>query len=414
MELNLQKGYRRLKQQIKKQQLGYSYFPVPAIVQGSGKAKQIVGPIIDKNIEKVLLVTNWETEEQGLLDSLFQELELYQIGYEIVYQDQTPVTTTQLFEAVNKAKNTFCEGVLIVGDTSCIALGKGVALLVEAGKKGLQIGPLSLAFSSSKSKVLPVFCVSTGVNLGAEVTPFSDYYDEVKQRTMTLSNWKCSPRHIVLDSDFSQVKTPEETAISVLYSLTLAIESYLSVRTTSKSNGYAEQVVTDVFATLPLFLNDPCDTNLHLKLQNLAIKAGLSYRLSGFGYTRALSKCLQKRYKTDIEITSCVLLPWVLEFFLEDNYQELSTLAMVSGVVQASPDRIKTARDFLKALREFHTECFLPKRIKELKEEDILSLSEDFYNECKGDYPVKRVLNRKECLQLLEFISNKSNATFTL
>lgn len=402
MRFGLKKGYIRAKQQVTKQYVHMTYFPLVKIVQGEDCSSKIAKAVFEENIEKVLIVTGSKIKKLGLLENLMSQLDEYEIGYVIYDKVQSCPTLKNVEEASNYYKQNYCEGIIAVGGGSVIDCSKVVGINVH---NTLGIKQLSLACSThglGKVKQAPsIFVAPTIAGAGSEVSPTAIIFDNVKNERLVFYTNKFMPRWVAIDPKLHITATPTQISEAGMIALTQAIESYIGVQSTSKSKKYAEQAVGEIFTQLPICFQETNNLPARTQMAKAAMNAALSARIGGIGYTNCISHCLATMYTISYGFASGVVLPFILEASFEEIYDLLADLAILSQTVQVVPDKKEIARQFIEKIKQLNTQLFLPKKLSQLQKEDISAIAKKAVKWATSQSSGSCLLSKKECEKLL-------------
>lgn len=402
MRFGLKKGLLRAKQQLNKQYVHMTYFPLVKIVQGEASHLKIAKAVFEEGIEKVLVVTGEKIEAKGLLSGLLQTLAEYEIEYS-VYSDVNGKPTVENVEGAHLVyMQNDCKGFIAVGGGSVIDCCKVAALKVKNPYTVRQLAKMNSVSKESKLNYAPpIFVVPTTAGSGSEVTPKAVITDTAAGEKVVVFTNKFMPRWVALDPELHTFVSNETTANSGIVALSHAVESYIGVQSTAKSKKYAELAVKDIFEYLPSCYNTPDNLKARLGMSKAAMNAALSARIGGEGYAYALGNCADNLYNLPYGYVNAIALPWVLEYCFDSIYQKLAELAVLSGVIEEVSNREEVARGFIEKIKELNTKLFIPKKLSQMDSNDIPLLAKKTLRIANDFCPVTCLLDKRECEQLL-------------
>ena len=119
----------------------------------------------------------------------------------------------------------------------------------------------------------PLVAIPTTSGSGSEATHFAVIY--VEQKKFSVTSPYILPKYSIVDPEFTKSLPPENIAISGMDALCQAIESYWSIKSTSKSRSFSEKSIRLILSNLLKGLKNPTEeTRSSMSMaSNLAGKA---------------------------------------------------------------------------------------------------------------------------------------------
>ena len=400
------------KHQIIKNYMHTTYFPVPYVVEGENSLPKLVSAMNNMYILKVFIIASRSVLATGNIDIFLKTLTKSHIEY-FIYSDVSPNPTSQdVKNAYSKLLKHGGDAIVAIGGGSVIDCAKVVSLQANNPKHSVkQLNSIvsKLALRTIK-RGLPIFVAPTTSGSGSEVTNSAVIgLGNSMSKTPIVSN-KFLPKWIALDPNLLTSMPRSITVNSGLDALSHAVESYISVSATTKSQKYSAQATKLIFQNLKKTDDEPDNHKYRLAMADASLKAGLAFRIGGVGYTHALSHTMTTFYGISHGESNAIILPYVLEFSFSEVYNKLAELSIRIGLGNPKKSNIALAKEFIGYLKKFNNTLGVPSQIAPLKLEDISSISKKSTREANNLYTVPKLMTKTECKKLLlRMIDNDIN-----
>ena len=141
-----------------------------------------------------------------------------------------------------------------------------------------------------------------------------------------------------------------------------------------------------------------------LQRNNMALAsfyAGAAFTRAYVGYVHAIAHNLGGLYGVPHGLANAVILPHVLEFCRKEAEKKLAKLAIAGGIGKKSESDEDLSHKFIKKIKAMNKKMKIPTFIKEIQEEDIPLIAKRALDEAHPDYPVPKIMTRKECETLV-------------
>merc|ERR1711988_615347 len=140
----------------------------------------------------------------------------------------------------------------------------------------------------------------------------------------------------VLDPDLLVQLLKHVTAATGMDALTHAIESFVSYWSTNHSRQLSLQASEKIFRNLLASYKDGSDMDARQAMLLGSFEAGAAFTKAGLGYVHAIAHQLGGLFHTPHGVANAMLLPHVLEFYLQDDGEGGSCTQLVSQLAQAA------------------------------------------------------------------------------
>ena len=355
--------------------------------------KEIPNNLKNLSIKNILLITDKGIRNLGITKELEEVLSKNNINC-IVYDETLPNPTIDNIESVRKLYIEYsCEALIAFGGGSPIDCAKAVGARIAYPKK--TIGKLK-GLLKIRRKIPLLIAIPTTAGTGSEVTLASVVSDPSIQHKYTLMDFNLIPRYAVLDPSVTVTLPPHLTSTTGLDALTHAIEAYIGRSTTSDTRKKAIEAIKLIFENIEEAYNNGSNLTARANMLKAAYLAGIAFSKSYVGYVHAVAHSLGGQYNIPHGLANAVLLPIVLEKYGKSIYKKLHKLSIEVGISSKDENKEESANKFIKAIYALNERMNIPKKLKGIKEEDIVIMSKHADKEANPLYPVPKLYNRKE------------------
>lgn len=395
----IKKGMYRTNQAVMKLVGNFLKFPQPQLLTGAGCIENLPPTIKAMNVTNVLIVTDKVLMNLGKLDTLFENLKKNNIKY-VVFDGVQPNPTIDNIENARELyiKNN-CQGVVAFGGGSPMDCAKAAAARVTNSNKSIKEmrGTLKV-----KNPLPPLFAVPTTSGTGSETTVAAVVTDPTTHEKYAIVDLKLTPKVAVLDPELTLGLPPHITSTTGMDALTHAVEAYIGRNGTKFTDEKAEKAVKIIFDKLEAVYVDGSDLDGRNLMALASFYAGAAFTRANVGYVHAIAHNLGGLYGVPHGLANAVVLPYVLEYFGESIEDKLAKLAIAGGIGNTEETNKILANRFIERVKTMNKNMNIPTYIKEIKESDIPLLAKRALKEGNPGYPVPKIMNLKECTQILK------------
>ncbi|MGL4371031.1 MAG: iron-containing alcohol dehydrogenase [Spirochaetota bacterium] len=372
-------------------------FPVPQLLVGAGSVRKLPAEVKARGLKNILIVTGNTVRKMPQFAQLLSALDEQQIRYVVFSNLQANPT----IENVEAARETYlsskCDGIIAFGGGSPMDCAKAAAARVTNSKSVKSMAGLF----KLRRKIPPFFAVPTTAGTGSEVTIVAVITDPENHAKFAISDPRLVPLVAVLDPEVMAGLPPAITGTTGMDALTHAVEAYVGVSGTSKTNRYAEDAVKMIFENLEKAYRNGSDMEAREKMALASFYAGAAFTKASVGYVHAIAHKLGGMYGVAHGLANAVVLPYVLEYFGSSAHRKLAKLAVISGTGRAGEKKDVLARKFIARIKEMNRNMGIPDSIPEIKQEDIPVIAASAIREGNPMYPVPRIMTEEECQALI-------------
>ncbi len=386
----IKKAYCRIFQSAFKLAIPVLPYTSPTITQTPDEAAKL---IMEKGIDKLLIVTDKFVHSSGLIDPLKAALEKCNISY-AVFDETLPNPTVFTVEAAREAYiNNSCHGLIGFGGGSAIDCAKAVGARIVNPQKTLQKmrGILKI-----RKKPPFILAVPTTAGTGSEVTVTTVITDSETGEKFPISDFPLIPDAVLHDPK-NTVSLPKSlTATTGMDALTHAVEAYIGRSTVKASREDAIGAAKLVLENIKAAYDDGENLTARKNMLKAAFLGGRAFSKSYVGYCHAVSHSLGGKYHIPHGLANSVLLPYTLEAYGKSVYNKLYLLAVETGLVSRDTDKETAAKLFIEKIKKMNRELGIPTKLSGIREEDIPALSKIAAKEANPIYPVPKLMSASE------------------
>lgn len=293
--------------------MGYFQFQsASSIISGLGSIAELKTILIDRNYQKVLLVTDPGMIAHQYHLPVIECLDVAQIDY-VIYSDiQADPPEEIVLNAAAYAKQEKVDAVLGFGGGSSMDVAKVIALLAHPD----QIQQLSDMYgvNNAKGPRLPLILIPTTAGTGSEVTPISIITTGETTKTGIVSPVLYADVAI-LDANFTRDLPAHITAATGIDAMVHAIEAYTSKL---KKNVYADMLAKHALRllndNLPKVLSNGHDMDARQNMLLGSMLAGQAFANAPVGAVHALAYPLGGHFHLSHGHTNALVLVEVLKY----------------------------------------------------------------------------------------------------
>ena len=397
----LKKCYYRINQKVLKLGLCFMNWKEPELLEGEGAVLKLPKFIKDKEINKVLVVTDKGLMNLHILDPLFEELKAQGMEY-VVYDGVQPNPTIPSIEECKDVyiKNN-CQGIIAFGGGSPMDCAKAAGARVVKPKQSVR---KMRGYLKVGKKLPPFFAVPTTAGTGSETTLAAVVSDPETHEKNVIADMPLRPKYAVLDPALTIGLPPHITSTTGMDAYTHAIESYIGKSNVKSTIRYAEEAAKIIHENLEKAYFDGKDMEARKNMLKGSYLAGAAFTRAFVGYVHAIAHNLGGLYNTPHGLANAVILPYVLEWYGKAAYPKLAKLADIVGITKEGMTVEEKGKAFIEDIRRMNKVMNIPEKFDFIKEEDIPTLVSRALKEGNPGYPVPKIIDAKEMEKIIRSI----------
>ena len=393
----LKTAYYRAYQKIMKILVCFLDWSEPELLTGPGSILKLPGVIKQRNLKKVMIVTDKGLMSLHLLDGLFGKLKEEGIEY-VVYDGVQPNPS---IENIEEAREMFisngCEAMIAFGGGSPMDCAKAACARVVRPNKTI---PQMRGVMKVMRKLPPFFAVPTTAGTGSETTLAAVVSNTQTHEKYAINDPVLRPKFAVLDPELTVGLPKHITSATGLDALTHAVEAYIGKSNVASTRDYAEKATALIFENLETAYNDGKNLDARNQMLLASFYAGMAFTRAYVGYVHAIAHNLGGKYGIPHGLANAVILPLMLEEYGAVIYPQLAALADCAGVKGQTVE--EKAKNFIAEIYAMNERMEIPKGFTQIKDEDIPTIVERAMKEAHPLYPVPVIFDADRLTQIVK------------
>ncbi len=197
---------------------------------------------------------------------------------------------------------------------------------------------------------------------------------------------------------------PHITSTTGMDALTHAVEAYIGKSNVKSTIRYAEEATKLIHENLEKAYQNGGDIEARNNMLKASYLAGNAFTRAFVGYVHAIAHNLGGMYGTPHGLANAVILPYVLDWYGSKAYKKLAKLADIVGITKPEMNNEEKAKLFIAEIKRMNKAMNIPEKFDFIKEEDIPTLVERALKEGNPGYPVPKIMNKKDCEQVIRLL----------
>jgi alcohol dehydrogenase len=369
-------------------------FPVPELCTGPGSVQRLPEKVRAKGVRKAFVVTDKGVMAAGLFEGMRKAFEAQGISCALYDEVQPNPSIPNVEDALKCYLANRCDGIVALGGGSPMDCAKLVGARATNPKRSVR--KMRGMFKVFR-KLPPFFAVPTTAGTGSETTVVAVVTDPETHEKFAVIDLHLVPAVAVLDPELMLGLPPHITAATGMDALTHAVESYIGLHGTRRTEEHAEKATRLIFENLEQVYRDGSNLERRHNMALASFYAGAAFTKASVGYVHAIAHNLGGLYGVPHGLANAVILPRVLEFCVNEAAPKLARLGRAAGIAAVGDPDATVARRFIDKVEAMNRAMQIPTTIRELQAKDIPLIAERALKEANPAYPVPRIMDRDEC-----------------
>lgn len=264
------------------------YQPVD-VVFGEGKVEEIADLMVQKSLDRALIVADPFTEKCGLAGKVMEAAAGKVLG---IISEVEPNPSIQNVDAcIAKAKELGAECIIAVGGGSAMDCAKSTAAGCLMNLNGAE-----LLAGAAVTKALPVIAIPTTAGTGSEVTAGAVISDKEKGIKAAVFSQAIFPVLAIVDPRLTYTCPPAVTASSGIDVLAHSLDALTSVKANPATDALAIRAAKLVFENLEKAYVNGDDKEARNNMSEACVVAGLAFSQTGTTGSHACSYILTSKF----------------------------------------------------------------------------------------------------------------------
>ena len=263
-----------------------------------GQGNRICAELKSLGTKRVLVLSRAEYLKSKNVEELINKLE--ETGFRLFKYNvkQKYSSSTDILAALEDYRGFNCDTIVVFGGGAEIFCAKMVSAMAINNMKD----PVEAEGYGKIKKDISVLCCFGMDNSTAISSNVAEFRDENTGRWVSVISNYLVPQIAVVDTDIAMRTITQVSVASAFDSLAMGIESCLSPASAFEPNykACARNAISLVVDNVLDMKEQPDDGFLRKKIEVAGIYAGMSARMSGFGYSPLTVHALKSRFGPDI------------------------------------------------------------------------------------------------------------------
>jgi alcohol dehydrogenase class IV len=345
-----------------------------------------------------LIVSDSNIKKFGLLVELEETLKAANIDFSEFLDVEPNPTFKEVYEGKQIYLDNKCDSLIAVGGGSVMDASKAIGALIVNPKKDLNAfkGLFKVHHNIPLMIAIPTTC-----GTGSEATIAAVVRNEVTHEKFSINDLHLIPKYAVFEPKLIAKLPNSVLSTTALDALTHALESYIGNSSTKETRELSFKAIKLIYENLEVAYDNPTNLVAKSNLLNASFYAGMSFTRAYVGYVHAIAHACGALYNLPHGYLCAILLPIFLRQDFKRIYVKLDKVAKYIGLAGISDEPKANAELFISYIEGLNTKFGLPKRIKEIKNEDVSVIASKAYHESTPLYPVPILFSEKELISII-------------
>jgi alcohol dehydrogenase class IV len=329
------------------------------LIFGNGKLAQLVEEVELLKAKKVLIITidPLLPKLQEIISQLKERSVKVAIDTNII---QEPYFS-DFEKLVSKVEEFNPDLVIGIGGGSVLDVAKLVAAQIgneQALREYVGIGLL-------KGRYTKLICLPATAGTGSEVSPNAILVDDEDGQKKGIISPHLVPDVVIVDPFLTISVPPSITAATGIDALTHCLEAYTNKFAHPMIDLYAFEGMKYISSSLAEAVQDGKNAQARTSVALGSMYGGICLGPVNTAAVHALSYPLGSMFHLPHGLSNALLLPYVMEFNLEENPSRYADVARAIGC-NGNGNDVTTANNGVKKIKELIKECGLPLQLREV------------------------------------------------
>ena len=247
----------------------------------------------------------------GIVDGLYRSLNVAGIDYELHLYEGGEPTSDAVEKAAQQLLTIGCDSVIAIGGGSVLDAAKITAVL--AANSNLSLDHL-LDGNNQLNKRLPLVAIPTTAGTGSEATDISVITNTKTNIKQVLVHDQLIPDLAIIDACLTLALPPYITAITGFDALTHGVETYVGLKSTPLTKGFAYRAISMIGEALPHAVGQGQNIEAREALMLASYMAGMAFSNAGLGLSHATAHQIGAKYHIPHGQCNAIMLPAIMRF----------------------------------------------------------------------------------------------------
>lgn len=336
------------------------------VLYSPGVRKELAYELSQLGASNVMVYTDKGLSDAGITDKIVQQIsqsDLRLVGiFDNIKQD---ARISNINDGAEYYRSRGADSMVVVGGGSVMDTAKAVNILIGSNLEDFMPLAEQAGLWEDAKPLPPHIAFPTTAGTGCEVTNAMVVLDVDSKTKLSVTHPFCNSDIAMLDPELTITLPPKITAFTGMDALTHAIEGITSVGAEPISDALGLHAIRLISTYLPVAVEHPEDVEARGAMLIAATMAGMCFCNTMTGATHATAHALGALYGIPHGIANAIMLPWVMEFNLEENPQRYVMIADALGVDIKGEDAVASASRAAQAVRRLKESIGLNETLKD-------------------------------------------------
>ncbi len=336
------------------------------VLYSPGVRKELAYELSQLGARNVMVYTDKGLSEAGIVEKIVQQISQSDLKLAGIFDNiQQDARISNINDGAEYYRSCGADSMVVVGGGSVMDTAKAVNILVGSNLEDFMPLAEQAGLWEGAKPLPPHIAFPTTAGTGCEVTNAMVVLDVDSKTKLSVTHPFCNSDIAMLDPELTTTLPPKITAFTGMDALTHAIEGITSVGAEPISDALGLHAIRLISTFLPVAVERPEDLEARGAMLIAATMAGMCFCNTMTGATHATAHALGGLYGIPHGIANAIMLPWVMEFNLEDSHQRYVMIADALGVDIQSEDAITAASKAAQAVRRLKESIGLNETLKD-------------------------------------------------
>ena len=302
------------------------------ILYSPGASSEIAFELEQLGASRPLVITDKGVAGAGIADQVVQKLEKSGLGIAGLYDN---VLQDARIENINSAAEFYrdvrADSLIALGGGSVLDTAKAVNILIGMGVDDFKPLADQAALWEDAIPLPPHIALPTTAGTGCEVTNVIVVFDSESKVKVAVTHPLCNADLSILDPELTVKLPPKISAFTGMDALTHAVEGITSTGAQPISDALGLHAIRLIAHSLPIAVSRPDNIEARGNMLIAATIAGMCFCNSMLGAAHATAHALGALYGIPHGLANAVMLPFVMEYNLEEAIDQYSMIAQALG-----------------------------------------------------------------------------------
>ncbi|MGB4985284.1 MAG: iron-containing alcohol dehydrogenase [Erysipelotrichaceae bacterium] len=363
------------------------------VIKGENSILKIKDVLIDNNINNVFIINGRTITKLGLLNPLIKLLDESQIKYTFYNKVSSDPTIDNILDCTNEYIKCEAQAIVAIGGGSildCAKIANAKKVLVNKSIKDMR-GIMKIHHK------LPILIgVPTTAGTGSEVTLAAVVSDPNNKEKYAISDPCLICDYAILDPNLTLGLNPQLTSITGMDALSHSIEAYIGNSNTKQTKKDAFESINLIFDNLLIAYHDGSNIIARENMLYASLLAGQAFTKAYVGYVHAFAHAIGAYYHLPHGLAIAIVMPHILNSYgnkLEHKFDDFKM----------------DHQTFINKIEMLNQEMNIPQYIEQIDLKDLDDLSNHIIKEANLLYPVPKIYNKTEIINLLKKIKGENH-----